>query len=47
MEAVADQAVFIKNGRLSEMDDLEELRSREGVSMADRYREIYGHAEVE
>ena len=46
MEAVADQAVFIKNGRLSEMDDLEELRSREGVSMADRYRSIFGHEEA-
>ncbi len=46
MEAVADQAVFIKNGRLAEMADLEELRSREGVSMADRYRTIFGHEEA-
>ena len=47
MEAIADQAVFIRDGKLVEKRDLEEMRETDGVSMADRYREIYGHmAEV-
>ncbi len=46
MEAIADQAVFLKNGRLADRVDLEELRSEKGISMADRYREIYGHEEA-
>ena len=46
MEAIADQAVFIKAGRLAETADLEDLRTREGVSMADRYRTIFGHEEA-
>ena len=45
MEAVADRAVFIKKGCLMEVRDLEEMRETDGVSMADRYREIYGHTE--
>ena len=46
MEAVADWAVFIRQGRLVEIRDLEEMRETDGVSMADRYRAIYGHVEV-
>ena len=46
MEAVADWAVFIRQGRLVEIRNLEEMRTTDGVSMADRYREIYGHVEV-
>ena len=45
MEAVADRAVFIKNGNLVAVRDLEEMRETDNVSMADRYREIYGHTE--
>ncbi len=45
MEAVADRAVFIKEGRLVENVDLETMRAEQGVSMADRYRQIYGHTE--
>ncbi len=45
MEAVADRAVFIKEGRLVENIDLETMRAEKGVSMADRYRQIYGHTE--
>ncbi len=45
METVADRAVFIKSGRLQECVDLEEMRLEKGVSMADRYRQIYGHTE--
>ncbi len=42
MEAVTDRAVFIRKGVLVESCDLEEMRQRTGLSMADRYREIYG-----
>ena len=45
MEAIADKAVFIRQGKLMEVDDLEEMRVERGASMADRYREIYGHTE--
>ena len=46
MEAVCDTAVFIRQGRLIEVRNLEEMREDDHVSMADRYREIYGHSEV-
>ena len=45
METIADRAVYIREGRLVECCDLEEMRMERGLSMADRYREIYGHAE--
>ena len=45
MEAIADRAVFIKEGKLVENVDLEDMRTQQGVSMADRYRQIYGHVE--
>ena len=45
MEAIADRAVFIREGKLVECVDLEEMRIRRQLSMADRYREIYGHSE--
>ncbi len=47
MEAIADRAVFIKLGQLMEVRDLEEMRETDGVSMADRYRAIFGHGEVQ
>ena len=47
MEAIADRAVFIRNGKLIEVRDLEEMRETDGVSMADRYRAIFGHGEVQ
>ena len=45
MEAIADRAVFISEGRLVEQVDLETMRDEQGISMADRYRQIYGHVE--
>jgi len=45
MEAIADQAVYLSEGRLVESVDLETMRSERGISMADRYRQIYGHTE--
>ena len=47
MEAIADRAVFIRQGKLVEVRDLEEMRETDGVSMADRYREIFSHGEVQ
>ncbi len=47
MEAISDRAIFIKNGKLVEVRDLEEMRETDHVSMADRYRAIFGHTEVE
>ena len=47
MEAIADRAVFIRQGKLIEVRDLEEMRETDGVSMADRYRAIFGHGEVQ
>ena len=47
MEAIADRAVFIRKGKLVEVRDLEEMRETDGVSMADRYRAIFGHGEVQ
>ena len=47
MEAIADRAVFIRLGKLVEVRDLEEMRETDGVSMADRYRTIFGHGEVQ
>ena len=46
MEAIADRAVFIKDGTLVEVRDLKEMHEQDGVTMADRYRAIYGHTEV-
>ena len=46
MEAIADRAVFIRKGKLAEVRDLDEMRESDGVSMADRYREIFAHMEV-
>ena len=45
MEAVCDTAIFIRQGTLIEVRNLEEMRETDHVSMADRYREIYGHTE--
>ena len=42
MEAVCDTAIFIRQGKLIEVRNLEEMRETDHVSMADRYREIYG-----
>ena len=46
MEAIADSAIFMHKGKLVEVRDLDQMREEDHVSMADRYREIYGHVEV-
>lgn len=45
MQAIVDRAVFISEGRLIEVRDLQEMQAREGISIIDRYRAIYGHIE--
>lgn len=45
MQAIVDRAVFISEGRLVEVRDLKEMQEREGISIIDRYRAIYGHIE--
>ncbi len=43
MEAIADCVIYIREGRLVEVRDLDEMRDTDGISMADRYRAIFGH----
>ena len=42
LENAADYAVFIKQSHLIEVRSLEDLRLTEGISMTDKYRQIYG-----
>ena len=41
LESLVDTAIFMKNGRIAEMCDVEGLRIKENKSIADKYREIY------
>lgn len=43
LEKIVDSAIFIKDSHLIEVCGVEELRSTEGKSIVDRYREIYGN----
>ena len=42
MEAIADRAVFLRNGQLIKEVDIETERAQNGCSIADEYRQIYG-----
>lgn len=44
LESVVDSAIFIKNAQLAGIYNIDELRQSEGKSLADKYREIFGHA---
>ncbi len=44
LESFVDSAIFIKDARLAGIFNIEELRQSEGLSLADKYREIFGHA---
>ena len=46
MEAVCDTAIFIRQGKLIEVRNLEEMREDNKMKKADRYREINEHNEV-
>ena len=41
METVVDRAAFMKEGRLIEVREVDEMRGAAGVSLAQRYREIF------
>ncbi len=41
LESVVDRAIFIKEAKLQGIYDLELMRSGSGVSIADKYREVY------
>ncbi len=43
LERVVDSAIFMKESHLIEVSDVEKLRIRQGKSIVDRYREIYGN----
>lgn len=43
LERIVDTAIFMKESHLIEVCDVEDLRIQQGKSIADRYREIYGH----
>ena len=46
LEALADHAIFFREGKLILDCDLEEMRSDSGESMAERYRALYARKEV-
>lgn len=41
LESIIDTAIFMKDGKIEEMCDVEALRMKENKSVADKYREIY------
>ena len=43
LETLADTAVFMKHGKLVDVYDIEGLHSSQGVTIVDKYREVYGH----
>ncbi len=42
LEKIVDSAIFMKGGHLVEACSVEELRIERGLSIVDRYRDIYG-----
>ena len=41
IEKMIDVAVFMKQGRLELVSDVEKLRAEENISLADKYRQLY------
>lgn len=46
LESVVDMAIFIKEAHFAGMVDVEELRTVEGISLADKYRQVFGGIEM-
>lgn len=46
LESVVDKAIFIKEAHFAGMVDVEELRTVEGISLADKYRQVFGGFEM-
>ncbi len=43
LESVVDKAIFIKQAQLVGVFDVEDLRMTEGVSLADKYRQVFSN----
>ena len=42
LERIIDKAIFMKDGQIVLMGDVEEIRQERGESVVDLYRQIYG-----
>ena len=42
LERIIDKAIFMKEGQIVLMGDVEEIRQERGESVVDLYRQIYG-----
>ncbi|MBR5649827.1 ABC transporter ATP-binding protein [Pseudobutyrivibrio sp.] len=42
LEALVDRAIFIQDGHFAGMYDVEQLRVMDSISLADKYRAVYG-----
>jgi len=47
LESVVDKAIFIKQAQLVGIFDVEGLRMTEGVSLADKYRQVFSNLVLE
>ena len=47
LESVVDKAIFIKQAQLVGVFDVEGLRMTEGVSLADKYRQVFSNLVLE
>ena len=47
LESVVDKAIFIKQAKLVGVFDVEDLRMNEGVSLADKYRQVFSNMIME
>lgn len=46
LESVVDKAIFIKDSHLAGLFDVEELRTTENISLADKYRQVFSNGEI-
>ena len=46
LEPIVDTAVFMKEGRIVLQTDVESLREKEGLSIVEKYRQIYGNTDM-
>jgi len=43
LEAIADRAVFMRDGHLIEVRDIRDMQEKEGTNLIDRYRQVFGN----
>ena len=46
LESVVDYAIFINRSKLIGVYEVEELRQNQSISLADKYREVFGSIEM-